>query len=164
LLACAAGAAAALVVFVGRRHSPQRLWAVCGTATFLVLLAGTHLLQPAYARKFSLRGEVRPQAALGADPSVPVVCYPRRWDSVSFYLKRDDVRVFTPGQSAELFALLREQPRTVVVVKSGRELDRLLEEMPPSLEFEPHGRQGAVTVGLVRPRQAVPDSVWASVP
>jgi dolichol-phosphate mannosyltransferase len=155
-LAALAGAA----LWYGRRRAPAlHPWAGCAAATFGVLFLGVQLVLPGYARKFSLRGDLRPQAALAADPGVPVVCYPRGWDSVGFYLRRCDVRVFTPERSEELIALLRARPGTVVVVKSDGALEELVRALPPSVEFVPHGRRGTVTVGRVRPRLELPDGL-----
>jgi hypothetical protein len=128
-------------------------WAACGVATFLLLLAAVHQVLPGYARRFSMRGQVRPHAELCA-ASLPVACYPRRWDSVSFYLRRDDVGVWTAGQRRELVARLRKGP-ALLFVKSGRHLEEFLRDLPPSLEFVPRGRRGNATVGVVRARRAV---------
>jgi dolichol-phosphate mannosyltransferase len=136
-------------------------WAGCGAATFLVLLAGVHLVLPPYARRFSLRGPLRPQAQLCADPAVPVACFPRAWDSVGFYLGRSDVRVFTPNECADLLALVQARPETVVVVKSEGGLAELRRALPGWAEFVPRGRAGAVTVGRVRDRLTLPDRLVA---
>ena len=53
-----AGLAATGFALICRRR-PFTSWALCGAATFALLLAGVHQLLPAYARKFSLRGQVR---------------------------------------------------------------------------------------------------------
>jgi hypothetical protein len=123
---------------------------------FVLLLAGIHLALPGLARRFSLRGYLRPREALVAGRGMPVVCYPRRWDSVSFYLRRSDVEVCEPAQRPELIRRLRTQPETLLVVKSDHSLPELLGDLPVSLTFEPIGRRGRVTVGLVRRRAETP--------
>jgi 4-amino-4-deoxy-L-arabinose transferase-like glycosyltransferase len=160
LLAAAAAGVAALVRYGGRRRLLGS-WPGCAAATFGVLFLAVQLLLPGYARKFSLRGDLRPQARLCADPAVPVASYPRGWDSVGFYLRRSDVRVFTPGQSDELIALVRARPETVVVVKSDGALEELRRVLPASVEFVARGRRGTVTVGRVRPRMVAPDGLMA---
>jgi dolichol-phosphate mannosyltransferase len=159
------GAAIAVLVLVwrqGRRYAAFASWTGCGVATFVVLFLGTQLLLPVYARRFSLRGDLRRQATLCADPAVPVVCYPRRWDSVGFYLGRNDVQVFTPEQSDRLITLVQAQPATVLVVKSeGGALEDLVRQLPGTVEWVPHGRHGTVTVGQVRPRLVAPEGVLA---
>jgi 4-amino-4-deoxy-L-arabinose transferase-like glycosyltransferase len=144
------------------RHQGRRvaMWQACMAATFLVLFAGVQVVLPMYANRFSLRDQVRPQAAWCADCRAPVVSYPRHWDSVSYYWQRSDVTAFTAGQTGELIAQLQARPQTVMVVKSGQPLSELLATLPPALEFVPHGRQGTVTVGLVRRRADEP--LWAA--
>ena len=46
-------------------------------------------------------------------------------------------------------------------IKSDRSLDELLRDLPGSMEFVPHGRQGSVTVGWVRQRLEVPATLFA---
>jgi dolichol-phosphate mannosyltransferase len=158
----AVSALAAIAVLCGRRiRRPGTSWALCAGTTFVLLLGAVHLLLPGYARKFSLRGELKGQAELCSDPEVPVVCYPHRWDSVSFYLHRNDVQVFTAPQRGELIAHLRAEPATLLVVKSDRALGSVLRDLPPALEFVPRGRSGTVTVGLVRPRPVMPETILA---
>jgi dolichol-phosphate mannosyltransferase len=159
----AGGAAAGLAGLVRRGPACQgsRSYALCGGVTFLVLLLAVHHLLPAYARRFALRGQVRPHAELCADRSVPVACYPRRWDSVSFYLRREDVRVYGPGERAALLADLRRRPGMLLFVKSGKALDELLRDMPEGLEYVPRGRQGNVQVGWVRSRWETEPGLYA---
>ena len=117
----------------------------------LVLLwLGSCFLLPDYHRRFGLRGQVRRHADLAAD--LPLACYPKRWDSVSFYLNRNDVRVFTPDRREQLLEELAARPSTLVFVKSGPHAQELLDDLPVSFEFLPMGRQGSVRVGLVRER------------
>jgi dolichol-phosphate mannosyltransferase len=157
-------ATAGLAVAV--RHGPRRLasgwWAVCGATTFALLFVGVHQLLPAYNRKFAHRGQVRRHLALCADPGLPVICYPHHWDSVSFYLRRNDVRAYSPAQRRQLIADLKARPRALLFVKTDKQyLKELLRDLPAALEFVPRGRQGTVTVGLVRPRAEVPEVMFA---
>jgi hypothetical protein len=137
------------------------MWGLCLAATFALLFTGVYGLLPGYARKFSLRGLVRPLAASGAEERLPVVCYPRRWNSVSFYLRRDDVRVYTPAELPQLVEALRGRPETLVFVKTGAPLEALLAGLPPGMEFVPQGRQGSLTVGRVRYRLELPAGLYA---
>jgi dolichol-phosphate mannosyltransferase len=160
LLKPAVGIAAVVVMAVGlvlvwRRGRMQRTavsWLVCAGITFGLLFAGIHQVLPSYARRFALRGQVRRHAELCSDPHVPVVCYPRQWESVNFYLRRDDVRAYGKDQLPELIAELRAYPRTLLFVKSGKNLDAFLDALPPTLQFVPEGRRGTVTAGIVQPR------------
>jgi hypothetical protein len=129
--------------------------------TFAVLFLSIHFVLPVYADRFSLRAQIQPYAELCQDFSVPVVCYPRRWDSVSFYLRRDDVHVYTPDRRRQLIADLQAKPQTLAFIKSDHSLDELLRDLPGSMEFVPHGPQGSVTVGWIRPRLEVPATLLA---
>jgi 4-amino-4-deoxy-L-arabinose transferase-like glycosyltransferase len=150
------GALRSPTAIADRQRLARRL-AVCGATAFVLFLAAIHVTLPGFARRFSLRGYLRPHEALVVERGMPVVCYPRRWDSVSFYLRRSDVQMCEPAQRPELIQRLRAQPETLLVVKSAHSLPELLRDFPASLAFEPIGRRGHVTVGLVRSRaEALP--------
>ena len=108
-------AAAGLAVVV--KH---RLSGVCAAITFVVLLFGVYYLQPAYNRQFAFRSQLRTDAVLADTEGLPVACYPQRWDSVSFYLPHADVRVYSHEQRRHLLRDLIVQPRTLLLVKSGK--------------------------------------------
>jgi dolichol-phosphate mannosyltransferase len=148
-----AGAALAGMALVTTRHRTVS-WGACAAVTFVVLFAGVWHLQPAYNRLFAVRSDLRALAEQ-VDPScLSVVCYPQRYDSASFYLPQADVRVFTAAQRRQLFDDLQARPETLVLVKSGRSLRELVEELPESLEFVPRSRQNAVVVVWVRVRES----------
>ncbi len=69
-----------------RKLTPAGSWAASGLTMLLLLLASAQLILPAYAKRYAMRNQIRGQLIAGTDPSVPVICYPRCWDSVSFYL------------------------------------------------------------------------------
>jgi hypothetical protein len=151
-----------LVYRLGTSRTPSVAWGMCGVTTFAVLLLSLHLVLPSYARRFSLCGQIRPYVELCQDSRVPVVCYPRRWDSVSFYLRRDDVRVYTPDDRQQLIGDLKANPRSLAFVKSDQSLDELVRDLPGSMEFVPHGRQGSVAVGWVQQKLEVPPALFAN--
>jgi dolichol-phosphate mannosyltransferase len=154
--ALSGGAVAASALLVAFRKKAS--WPVCAGATFTVLFAGVFVLQPAYNRQYSLRDCLRdiPQT-----PALSVVCYPQRWDSVSFYLPRADVHAYSADQRAQLLQTVRSHPGTLLIVKTGPLLADLLRDLPDSVEFVRHGRRGAVTAGWVRVRIAPADDVFA---
>ncbi len=156
LLTALAGAGLSFVA--GRRRLS---WAACGGATFAVLVVGLFQLQGPYNRQFALRGHLRAEPGLAAAPGVPVVCYPQRWDSVSFYLPHADVRVYGAAERARLLADLRARPQALLLVKSGPVLEELLRELPASVEFVARGRPGAITAGWVKPREDPPPALVA---
>lgn len=145
-----AGAVVAVAVAMGLgvRHRGRASWAVCGAAMSLLMLAGVSLFLPAYAEKFSLRGEVECQAATCSSERGPILCYPRRWDSVSFYLGRDDVRAFTEKELEILIEELANTSGAVVFARTGRE-SAILNRLPASRIWKPLGRAGQLTVGQV---------------
>jgi 4-amino-4-deoxy-L-arabinose transferase-like glycosyltransferase len=126
-------------------------WACVAAGTFVLLLGAAWWGLPAYARKYSLREDIAPHVE--ARPGgVPVLCYPHGWDAVSFYLERNDVRVFRQAQLADMVTALEKQAESLVVVKSDDSLDRFLETLPPSLTFVPCSKRQPVAVGWVRRR------------
>jgi 4-amino-4-deoxy-L-arabinose transferase-like glycosyltransferase len=116
---------------------------------FVVLFLGVLLWLPGYHRRFALRGQVRPQIEEAAN-CTNVVCYPKRWDSVSFYLHCNNIRVFTGEQKDALMAVLQGRGATLMFVKNPWVND-FRAQLPASLEFVPVGRHGTtMTVGIVR--------------
>jgi hypothetical protein len=84
-----------------------------------LLVFAVNLWLPAYHDRFALRQAVRSGLAGAIHPpggaggvTVPIYSYPRRWDSISFYLQRQNVQAFTPAQVPELLAQLR--PRGIL--------------------------------------------------
>jgi dolichol-phosphate mannosyltransferase len=144
------------------RQRPAVACTLCAAGTFAVLLALVNWSLPGYARRFAMRGQVRPLARLAADKQIPVACYPKMWDSVSFYLSRADVRVYTVSDRSRLIKDLRGNPRTLAFVKSDTSLAEFLGDLPQSLEFVPRGRQGSVTVGWVRRREEALGTTYAA--
>ena len=113
-----------------------------------ILLAGVWFLQPTYNRQFSLRATLR-QHLRDSDRTRPIVCYPQHYESAGFYLPDNPVHVFGVDQREQMGAYLSANPGTLVVVKSGSAFDRLVAELPPTLEFRTRQRRGAVLVGRV---------------
>jgi dolichol-phosphate mannosyltransferase len=136
-----------LLVWRGRQR--RMTWGLCFVTAFLLMLVLLQQILPPYARRFALRGLVRRHA----DTEAPVFCYPRRWDSIGYYLQRGDVRAFTPEQLPELLAELRKAPETMLFLKTGKPgaspSAEVLSRLPAALVFEPCGRQGHLTVGRV---------------
>jgi 4-amino-4-deoxy-L-arabinose transferase-like glycosyltransferase len=127
-------------------------WGVCAAITFAVLAFGVYYLQPAYNRQFALRGPLRSQEVLSERDRLSIACYPQRWDSVTFYQPQADVHIFSHEQRQQLLADLHSRQRTLLLVKSGKVLDELLQELPDSIEFTSQNRPGLVTAVWVRPR------------
>ena len=152
-LAGASVAGAALLVGFRCRVS----WPVCAGTTFAALLVAVLILLPAYNQQYSLRD------CLHDVPRTPlsVICYPQRWDAVSFYLPRTDVHAYGPEQRAQLLEDVRSHPGTLLLVKTGPLLNDLLRDLPATVEFVRRGRHGAVTAGWVRTRPEPADDLLA---
>jgi 4-amino-4-deoxy-L-arabinose transferase-like glycosyltransferase len=158
-MACLSGA---ILVWLCRRMQPIQAWHLCGVVTFAALFAGVYLLLPANARRFSLRGQIRPLAQTNTNAALPVACFPHAWDSVGFYMPGHPVRIYGAEERSRLFDDLQNKPGTLVVAKAGDEFAALLKEMPAGLEFVPHGRKGYWEVGQIRPRESSPEMLYAS--
>ncbi len=128
-------------------------WVGCAVATFAVLFGAVQFLLPAYNEQFALR---QPLANLDSAEGerLSVVCYPQRFDSVSFYRPDAEVQVFGVAQRDQLLRRLVDRPGALLVVKSGPVADALMHHLPDSVEFVRCGG-GAVEVGWVRPRTVV---------
>jgi dolichol-phosphate mannosyltransferase len=141
------------VLVRGARLGAPAAWGLSALTMLCLLLVAITQIDPGYHRKFGLRGQVRRHRDIAADARLPVLCYPHRWDSVSFYLQRDDVRAYDPPHRTEMVAELLARPAALVFVKSDHSLTELMRALPPSLEFVPRGRSGSVvTAGVVRQR------------
>jgi 4-amino-4-deoxy-L-arabinose transferase-like glycosyltransferase len=135
-----------------RRLTPAGCWVGCALATFGVLLLAVHVVLPGYYRKFSLRAQVCSIGERAYQAEVPVVCYPHAWDSIRFYLGRDDIRSYGTDERDRLLGDLERCPETVLFVKSGPALDDLVRHFPDSLEFVPRDQSGWVAAALVQRR------------
>lgn len=155
VMASTATVGIAAIWMLGRKRRLVPAAGLCAGTTFALLLAGIQLVLPGYARKFSLRSQTKPMARFLRDAAVPVACYPHLWDSIPFYLGRDDIRVYSAADRRRLVADLAASPQTAVFVKTERWLDELVKSLPPGLEFVPQSRPGFVTAGIVR-RRALP--------
>jgi dolichol-phosphate mannosyltransferase len=151
LAGLAAAALAGLALWPGRVS-----WLAGAAVVFVCLFGAVQHLQPAYNRQFALRGPLRRHTTPAELRQRPVVCYPQRFDSVSFYLPASRVRTFGPGQRRDLIAHLQQHPGTLLLVKSGPVLEQLLRDLPPDVCFTTRQRGGAVTVGRVVRRAAGP--------
>jgi hypothetical protein len=149
---------AALVSLRSLRWRPGQAWWACTAAVFLVLFVGIYQFLPANARRYSVRGHVR---SLAAEADVPVACYPHGWDSVRFYLPKHVIRAYGAEERARMIDDMKNRPETLVVIKSGRDTEALIRDLPASLEFIARGRQGAFSVGMVRLRATAPYDLFA---
>ncbi len=111
----------------------SRLPAVAATTAFVMLVVAHHVALPWYATYRSPMAQPEAVRELCADPVVPVVCYPRNCDSVSFYLRRDDLRAYRSKEIEDLRDLVRLHPRTVILCTHRHSLAALDELLPPEV-------------------------------
>jgi 4-amino-4-deoxy-L-arabinose transferase-like glycosyltransferase len=125
-----------------------------GAALVAPALFGAILIWlPEYHRRFGLRAQICPYTDQARD--LAVVCYPRRWDSVSFYLGRK-VDCFAAEERDQLKANLTGA-ETLLFVKNDKTFLEAIEALPLDLEFVPVGRDGGnVKVGVVKKRLPKP--------
>ncbi|MFL5244348.1 MAG: glycosyltransferase [Gemmataceae bacterium] len=146
---------------VRTRLSTIRAWWLTAVVTFGMLFTAVYLVLPAYARKYSMRGQVRRFEEEARTTPIRLACYPKSWDSVSFYLQAPSLNIYPEDRCRQLVADLASNPETLLFVKSGKPLETLLRALPPSLQFEREGRQGGVLVGRVHRRLREIDTVHA---
>src|SRR5205085_3862198 len=56
---------------------PRAAWNFCVATAFAALFICVQFGLPAYARRYSMRGQIRPFVTIGDLASTPVICYPR---------------------------------------------------------------------------------------
>ncbi len=126
--------ASVLVLRWANQRPAIEVAASCVVVLFVTLLVGVTFLLPAYHRRFALRDQVQSCRSLGVETDIGVGCYPRGWDSVSFYLQRDRVRIFDPARSSEMIDFLRRSRKTLVFVKR-RHLQAFRDSIHTGLRF-----------------------------
>ena len=120
--------------FLTARGWDRRRWPVALGGTAFGLMALAHLVVlPWYAGQRAPMGRPQEVRTLCGDRAVPVICFPRGCDSVSFYLGRDDLRSFREKQLVSLLDALHERPRTVVLCTHRHTLTGLRAALPADL-------------------------------
>src|SRR5262249_17793509 len=111
----------------------SRAPSVVAATTFVLMLAAHAVAVPWYASYRSPMCRADEVSRYCGDRSAPVVCYPRECDSVSFYLRRDDLRNYRSKEIEDLRTLVRKNPRTVVLCTHRHSLRGLKELLPPEV-------------------------------
>lgn len=117
---------------------------------FVAFLGASLFWLPAYHDRFGMRDALVP---IQQEPEWNVYCYPRSWNSVTFYLER---RVETTEVVAELMEALREQECCWLIVRRRDGLREVMKDWPESLEFHKVADHPNVIVGRVRQNQKSP--------
>jgi hypothetical protein len=119
--------------FARSRWSRSPAAAAVAAGALLAMAAGHHAALPWYAAYRSPVDRADDLYRLCGDPETPVVCYPRNCDSVSFLLGRDDLRSYRSKDIEDLRALVRRQPRTVILCTHRHSLRGLKQLLPPEV-------------------------------
>lgn len=104
-------------------------------AMTLILVYAHCIFLPWYATMRSPMGEPEKVIPYCADPTQPVVCFPRSCDSVAFYLRRDDLQNIRSKNFPDLVALLRQNPRTILLCTHRHSLESIRHALPPDIRI-----------------------------
>jgi 4-amino-4-deoxy-L-arabinose transferase-like glycosyltransferase len=144
----------ALIALAPRRLPVWSSWAGCALAACSVLGFAQRAWLPEYHDRFGLRRQVEISSAYEQEEDLPILSYPKRWDSIGFYAKRTDVQVYGPNEFARLVHDLEICRRAIVFIRRDDSFSNLRNALPPHLEAQPLGREADfVMVVQVRPRR-----------
>src|SRR5205823_4781752 len=90
---------------------------------------------------------------------VPVVCYPRSCDSVSFYVGRDDIQTFRSRQTNDLILQMLDRPRTLVLFTHRHSMQGFSYALPRELQLVPLKHLGLGDLPGV-PSALMPKVTW----
>ena len=128
-------------------------WAGCVAIMFFFLYVGQRAFLPDYHDRFGLRRQVVISSEYEQEDELPILTYPKRWDSVSFYSRRGNVESYTPAERDKLIRNLQTHGKAIIFLRRDRSMRDVIEALPAEMEIEFLGRQSDyVAVGLVRPR------------
>jgi 4-amino-4-deoxy-L-arabinose transferase-like glycosyltransferase len=146
----------------GSRWATSRGPLLAGALTFVALTGLHYFALPWYAEHHSPWSRPDTVTEYCSDPNVPVVCYPRNCDSVSFYLGRADLRIYRSKETPNLLHYLERQPRVVVLFTHRNSLETLRQVLPAHLRLTDEkplfgsarrGREGLCYLAVVQRRQ-----------
>jgi hypothetical protein len=145
--------ALALGHFLAETRWARSLLPALGAGIMFSFLFVTHTVAlPWYAAYRLPMGRHDEVASLCASPNAPVVCYPRDCNSVSFYLRRSDLRAYRSKEIEELRDLVRQRPRVVILCTHRHSLAALDELLPPEVAIAQAAHFGLADIsGVPRP-------------
>jgi 4-amino-4-deoxy-L-arabinose transferase-like glycosyltransferase len=143
---------AGLFVWASSRFAPAwTSWVNCAAIVIVILLLGQRDWLPAYHDRFGLRRQVEISSEYEQEEPLPILTFPKRWDSIGFYARRADVVSRTDIN--DLVRDLRAHGKALVFVPRDGPLRSLLDRLPADMEIDLLGREADfVAVGLVRIR------------
>jgi hypothetical protein len=98
-----------------------------------VLLLGFLVVLPYYAQQRSPLRDRELISRLCADPTVPIICFPRNCDSVAFYTGRKDLQSLRGKQANDLLIKVLEVPTSVVLFTHDHSLSVFQLIMPDDI-------------------------------
>jgi 4-amino-4-deoxy-L-arabinose transferase-like glycosyltransferase len=131
-----------LRLIVGREISM-----VIVAAVSLAIVIGTLGWMPRYTREFSIAEVVK--AVNDVPANVPIVCYGQSWDSVGFYLQRNNVVTLLGERRAELTSIAGQNERTLVFISNKSAGDDFAACLPPGRMFVPIAENRQTRVGWI---------------
>jgi 4-amino-4-deoxy-L-arabinose transferase-like glycosyltransferase len=136
--------------FVARTDWHRSRWVIGQIAVLWLAQAGVNnIAVPMWADAKSPMGEFETMRERCADPSVPVVCFPRNVDSVAFYVGRSDFRTFRSKDIGAAIQALEQAPRTVVLFGHRNSPETLARHLPPHLRLVDRRPMGLCESGIV---------------
>jgi 4-amino-4-deoxy-L-arabinose transferase-like glycosyltransferase len=130
----------ALIASFGDSH--RRLAGGIGIAVFLATVVGLGVVFPRYAGRFSSAELIVSDRHVAA--GMPAYSYGRENNAVSFYLRRNDVRVLSSQQAASGL-----ETAAWVFVRRDSDLHELTSSLPPTRKFHPRRHLNGMTVGII---------------
>ncbi len=146
ILPCFPALALSLALYLTTQLSRKAflMWCRCGMLTWLVLLGLIIFWWPIYTHKFSMRDVLEPQREHLLKEDV-VICYPRMWDGVPFYLRRSDVQVYGGNEMQSMIAEIQQASRALLIVKTAQAHD-VINTLPMEIQHQEVTRNSEVVI------------------
>lgn len=144
-------AAGMVAWFASRRGGAWRSWLAAAAVSASVLAMAQRVWLPAYHDRFGLRRQVEIASEYEQEEPLPILTYPKRWDSIGFYAGRTDI-----ASHADLDQLVRDvrlRGKAILFMRRDESLRTFLERLPAEMEIDMLGRSSDyIVVGVVRMR------------
>ncbi|MFL5330853.1 MAG: ArnT family glycosyltransferase [Gemmataceae bacterium] len=138
----------ALAVAIGTSSRTESISIPAFLRGLEAIAACVALWLPGYHAEFSFRGLLQP-IPVQIKKEWPIACYPHDWPSVGFQLQRSDLATFSRGQEAELASFLRQNEKTLVVLKAGATAKEFAAILPRDMKWNQCGDNQAAVIGTV---------------
>lgn len=135
--AAISAAAAGLFYFVSRKSFTERpaRWVAAGAMPLLLMAVGLIHIYPQIALERSTAERVLQYRAEYNDQTTPVVSFQLDQDSMSFYNRGVETRMYGMGERPMMIAYLAAHPQTLLISPPDF-LKLLRSELPPNLQVE----------------------------